>query len=703
MNESIMQGNEMACAQMAPRDIISRIMANALKTRPQKDIYYLPYKSMEGIGFHAPLSYQEIDLFSYFPEAKDGDIAAVDFCISTACDYDIYLNVSGNIRVFFENEVIFTCLDGQAMPETAFSNQFYHIPIHVRNGQPNLVRVACIKRGKTFGFRFVLSVKRYPSMWANDYLYAARATSPIPEYKGEDGFGITELVSSDAAGMGVFDIQLPETYLYPDLPGGSEIFNFESLCPKGSVCYVYTEAAESHCMSIPKTVDAAWVNGRRMDDSLLKGLSLSKGDTVLLRSRRDGESWKLELNTEKLTLSFLESNRSCGDKAVFLGPFYENAIHGPEFSWDFSKVFTNECGERLYWKFCDGSQLRIYLDSVFYGQWFYALMVGFYGIRRASKWLGDESRQKLFCDNMSFLAKYFDYIQYDTETNIMPAFMPRTAEMNVLDNIGTMGMNLVDAYLDSNDLRLLPLIDEIALHMENDIPRLEDGTYYRVDTMWADDLYMSCPFLIRMGKLTGDAEWYQKAINQILGFRDKLYIEGESLFSHIYFPKEGKANQVPWGRGNGWVMWTLSELLMLADNRVDLAAPRRLFQNMAAALLKLQDESGLWRQVLNRNEPESYLETSCTAMFLLAFTRGVKYGWLSREKYLPAMEAAWQGILQHCVDLEGNVYGVCMGSGCAAEAEYYFTIPTIINDDHGTGIVLAAGSEYYEYLESLPN
>ena len=700
MNESITPGNEMAGAGLAPRDIISRIMEHALKTRPKKDVYYLPYKKMAGIGFHAPLSYQEIDLFSYFPKAKDGDIAAVDFCITTACDYDIYLNVSGNVRVSFEQETIFTCLDGQAVPETAYSNQFYHIPLHVRAGRPNHVRVICVKHGDAFGFRFVISVKRYPSMWANDYLYAARATSPIPAYEGEDGFGITEMVSSAGTGMGVFDAQLPEAYLYPSLPGDSEIFDFGALCPEGSICYVYTEAAESQCMSCPETVDAVWVNGVRINAPSEETVSLSKGDAVLLRCRRNGTDWRLGLDTERLTLSFLNSNRGRGDKAVFLGPFYDNGVHGPEFPWDFSKVFINERGERLYWKFCDGSQLRICLDSVFYVQWFYALMVGFYGIRRAAQWLGDECNQRLFCDNMSFLAQYFDYIRYDTETNIMPAFMPRTAEMNVLDNIGTMGMNLIDGFLDSNDTRLLPLIDEIALHAENDIPRLEDGTYYRVDTMWVDDLYMSCPFLIRVGKLTGNAEWYQKAVDQILGFQKKLYIEEENLFSHIYFPKEGKANLVPWGRGNGWVMWTLSELLMLADGSTELSALRRLFQNMAGALLELQDESGLWRQVLNRNEPESYLETSCTAMFLLAFTRGVKYGWLPREKYLPAMEAAWQGILRHSVDLEGNVYGVCMGSGCAMEAEYYFTIPTIINDDHGTGIVLAAGSEFCAYLES---
>lgn len=211
--------------------------------------------------------------------------------------------------------------------------------------------------------------------------------------------------------------------------------------------------------------------------------------------------------------------------------------------------------------------------------------------------------------------------------------------------------------------------------------------------MWADDLYMSCPFLVRMGRLTGDDEWYRKAQSQIRGFKKRLYMEEEHLFSHIYFTGRRAANRIPWGRGNGWVVWTLTEFLMYADGYIDVSEEKKLFYDMAHSIRSLQDESGLWRQVLNRREEGSYPETSCTGMFLLAFTRGVKYGWLEKD-FLDCMEKAWNGLLVHSIDGEGNVYGVCMGSGCAMEAEYYYTIPTIKNDDHGTGVILAAGAEY---------
>ena len=93
-------------------------------------------------------------------------------------------------------------------------------------------------------------------------------------------------------------------------------------------------------------------------------------------------------------------------------------------------------------------------------------------------------------ENMAFLARYFAYIEYDIEKHVMPAFMPRIFEMNVLDNVGTMGMNLIDAYLDSSDKTLLPVIERIRCQAEETIPRMEDGTYYVYSEVglkaWAD-------------------------------------------------------------------------------------------------------------------------------------------------------------------------------------------------------------------------
>ena len=66
----------------------------------------------------------------------------------------------------------------------------------------------------------------------------------------------------------------------------------------------------------------------------------------------------------------------------------------------------------------------------------------------------------------------------------------------------------------------------------------------------------------------------------------------------------------------------------------------------------------------------------------------------SEERSKVHKEALWHNTV-HCwlYDKEGNVYGVCLGSGCSMEASYYDGIPAHKNDDHGTGIILMAAAE----------
>ena len=45
-------------------------------------------------------------------------------------------------------------------------------------------------------------------------------------------------------------------------------------------------------------------------------------------------------------------------------------------------------------------------------------------------------------------------------------------------------------------------------------------------------------------------------------------MEDKKLFSHIYFLKEQTANRIPWGRGNGWVFLSLSDLLYTLHRHV---------------------------------------------------------------------------------------------------------------------------------------
>ena len=106
-------------------------------------------------------------------------------------------------------------------------------------------------------------------------------------------------------------------------------------------------------------------------------------------------------------------------------------------------------------------------------------------------------------------------------------------------------------------------------------------------------------------------------------------------------------------------------------------------------------ETGLWHQVVNNHT--SYAETSGSAMFITGLARGIRMGWIDKGAQ-ETVEKAWNSLLTNCIDDKCNVFGVCMGSGCSMDEEYYMNLGTITNDDHGVGIVLSTCVEVMNML-----
>ena len=112
-----------------------------------------------------------------------------------------------------------------------------------------------------------------------------------------------------------------------------------------------------------------------------------------------------------------------------------------------------------------------------------------------------------------------------------------------------------------------------------------------------------------------------------------------------------------------------------------------LLQRQVAALVPLQDRSGLWHTVLD--DSSTYLESSCAAAFALAIAKGVRCGVLSSE-LRPVADRAWQAV-QDYVSPEGDFTGVSGGT-LPGDAAHYDSIPVGV-ERFGTGIFLLAGAE----------
>ena len=196
---------------------------------------------------------------------------------------------------------------------------------------------------------------------------------------------------------------------------------------------------------------------------------------------------------------------------------------------------------------------------------------------------------------------------------------------------------------------------------------------------WIDDMYMITALQLQAYRTTGEAKYLERAAIEMDAYLKKLQ-QPNGLFFHAPDVK------FYWGRGDGWVAAGMADLLR------DLPAKHRLrkpvlaaYRKMMAALLTNQATSGMWRQLIDH--PESWEESSSSAMFTFAFVTGVKNGWLPEETYGPAARKAWIALTGYLTP-EGDLREVCVGTGKKDSLQYYLDRPRAVGDAHGQAPML---------------
>jgi rhamnogalacturonyl hydrolase YesR len=371
-------------------------------------------------------------------------------------------------------------------------------------------------------------------------------------------------------------------------------------------------------------------------------------------------------------------------------------------------LLVGEGEEKTWWRIdLPGGWMRLYNDNPLYGHWNYPLGVTLYGLVKTARYFeqrGAPSTAGAYVSaHVGQSLRTLEYALFDRDHfGGSSAVHHLLTSIDSLDDCGSFGALVLEAARDRNlgDYhRAVELAGDFILRRQD---RLEDGTFFRKNlmhhfhnnTLWADDLYMSVPFLCRYAAYRKDSSILDDAAAQFAGFKKLLYLEDEKLMAHVYDFTRKMNTGIPWSRGNGWTVFSLSELLpALPEDH-----PRRnflltFFRDLCTGFLACQDTNGLWHQVLNM--PESYPEISCTAMFICAFSRGIRGRWLEDTlPYREAAEKAWNALERYAIDGAGNVHGVCRGSEFAFNPRYYaeHLLPRL-NDTHGIGIVLLAGTE----------
>lgn len=684
------------------KKLIDKVVERLFATRKRAEVILRPHIKNEArfVDEEYWCDKENVDLMKIFPEACEGDACFVSFNVSSSVKTDGYIKITTNTEVFINGVKAEQTKKIESPVKDWDGHEYMYIPV-VFDAIPKKIDVKCVCSKEGFYFRYLVATEVYPLMWAKDYLAHIKTTIPIEEFKNEDGIAVSQLFKNNASLEKI-------KYLFPPESRESNKKTFFSICKneQAFVGYAYSKAIYDGVLKIKNyspvkvfinsEITAEYSNPHEFE------LSLKTGDIILVKSLKTADEWGFECDDSIVGADILQSDRQHGDKWLMIGGFgHENSMelaYGPERELCFDRLYRNEYGDKLFWRLQDGSYVRPTLDSFFFGQWFYALMLGQWGIRKAADYMGKREWQDYFIDSIDILGRWFEYMRYDyEELHITTPFLQRSLNLTHMDPIGTMGMNIADNYLLSGNPQTLNTLYALRDALYNNVPRIENGIINRIETMWADDLFMAVPFIVRLGKIFNDNFYYNDAFFQLKNYYDKMFMKEENLFSHIFYVEEHEMSRVAWGRGNGWVGVAMCEYLdntpEADENRTEVI---KMLKTFTEGIINCQDESGMWHQVLN--QPSTYEETSATAMFLYTIVHAVNLGVLDREKTKKTIIKAYEGLCKKSIDSDGNIFGVCMGSGCSKNWKDYATLKTVGNDDHGTGIILAALCEYSRFL-----
>jgi rhamnogalacturonyl hydrolase YesR len=337
-----------------------------------------------------------------------------------------------------------------------------------------------------------------------------------------------------------------------------------------------------------------------------------------------------------------------------------------------------------------------------FNDWSYPMGVVLAGMLLATEVTGDSRYQEYTLKNFDFIFDHLDYFRKQAAEFGQPAHgFSGLLNMHALDDCGAIGAALIKAYAKKQDPRYRAAIDAIADYIAHKQMRMADGTLARPRplpvSLWIDDAYMSIPFLAQMGRLTGDRTWYDDAARQAIQMSQRLQDPSTGLYRHAWF--EGADGPgFYWGRGAGWGMMAAAELLsVLPPDHPSRGRVLEIFQRAARGAASTQGGVGMWHQVLDK--PDSYLETSASAMFAFAIARGVNRGWLS-PVYAPVAQTGWQAVAKRVLP-DGRIEGICVSTTAAYDPVYYYNRPTDLGAMQGYGPVLMAGAEVIAMLRSF--
>jgi unsaturated rhamnogalacturonyl hydrolase len=329
-----------------------------------------------------------------------------------------------------------------------------------------------------------------------------------------------------------------------------------------------------------------------------------------------------------------------------------------------------------------------------FNRWQYVNGVLTVGMLRIADVLHDNKYAAYSRKNFDFIFSNLDYFKKMLDAGNRSVEYRPVFRIGSLDDCGSMAAGLLDIYQFDKRKDYLDYLNRVGDYIINKQVKFDDGTLARNGprkmTLWADDLYMSVPYLARMGKLTGDTRYFDFAIQQVENFNRYIFDSTSGLYFHCYYNDHYINGVARWGRCNGWIAMAQAELLNnLPANHPKRNELIRLLLRQIEGYARFQDSSGMWHQLLDK--PDSYLESSVTAMFVYTVAKAVNEGWIP-ARYITIAQYGWNALCKK-ITADGQLPDICVGTSVEEDILYYYNRPRETNDTHGLGAFLMAGAE----------
>lgn len=209
---------------------------------------------------------------------------------------------------------------------------------------------------------------------------------------------------------------------------------------------------------------------------------------------------------------------------------------------------------------------------------------------------------------------------------------------------------------------------------------------------WCDALFMAPNVYMGLYNVTGDKKFFKFMDKEFKLTYKNLYDKKDHLFfrdRRYLNQKEVNGQKVFWGRGNGWVLGGLTELLRnTSKDFKKMTFYRQLYQDMCERIAGLQGADGYWRASLLDAAAYPSPETSASGFIVYALAYGINEGLLPRDKYLPVVLKGWKALCA-AVEEDGKLGYVQPIGADPKKVNRHMT------EVYGPGAFLLAGTEMY--------